>query len=603
MLQSISVWGGLLPLVACLAVYWGIGDVWFQQDDFAHLKLAAETPLSGLPAMMMRPIAQGTFRPLSERLFFWGCYRLGGLDPLPFRVIAYVALGLSSVLYFYLIRRLTGSAMGAGVAATFWCVHPCMTLPLTWIATTNQLLWICCALGTVVGFVKWADTGLRVYLGLAWMAYLSGFGMLEANVAVGLLLVAYALCFARGRLRGALAFVGPAVAFAVLHLLLIPRVGGAAYKMEVGVDTLRAVWTYWQWSFVLEPSATPIGVPMWAGPVTGGVLLAVTAGLAVYRPSRWVTVFGVAWWLCLLAPTLPLAKHVSDYYLAAPLLGVGLVLAAWTRQFPRLGAMAAVALLALAVPVTRSYARVNVERGENMEALVKGVRQVRASHPGRAILLAGVGDGLFWSGIYDRPFSLVGATDTYLSPDAAEGLTAYPELFRAADYTLPREVVRERVARGEMVVYTVSRRRLVDTTAMYRNGMDGGGLAASVDFRQPVEEGLLGKEWYAAEDGFRWMPKEATVRLSGKGGEVEVTGFTAAAQFEGFAELRVEAFWNGVALGMQAVPKGREDFQLRFALPEGRKEGGELQLRVDHVTTVAGDTRALGLAVTRIGIR
>src|SRR5688572_30071508 len=64
----------LVAIVAFSVVFSAGFSAWFQQDDFAHLKLAAATSLGDLPGMMARPIAQGTFRPLSERLFYWVLY-------------------------------------------------------------------------------------------------------------------------------------------------------------------------------------------------------------------------------------------------------------------------------------------------------------------------------------------------------------------------------------------------------------------------------------------------------------------------------------------------------------------------------------------------
>jgi hypothetical protein len=51
-----------------------------------------------------------------------------------------------------------------------WAVNPNLTLPTTWIAATNQILY----------FTGCNDRG---WLFPGWLAHLLGFGMLESNVA------------------------------------------------------------------------------------------------------------------------------------------------------------------------------------------------------------------------------------------------------------------------------------------------------------------------------------------------------------------------------------------------------------------------------------
>ena len=51
----------LLPVLVFTAVYWAGLGAWFQQDDFAHLQLAAATPLADLPAMMAKEMIEAQY--------------------------------------------------------------------------------------------------------------------------------------------------------------------------------------------------------------------------------------------------------------------------------------------------------------------------------------------------------------------------------------------------------------------------------------------------------------------------------------------------------------------------------------------------------------
>ena len=171
-----------LPAVLSMVVFSDGFNAWFQQDDFAHLKLAAQTQISGLPGLLIRPIAQGTFRPLSERLFYWAGYHWGGLEPAPFRAMCFLFHALNCVLFFRLLLRLGGGALAAMAGACVWAVNPCLTLPVTWTATTNQVFWISCVLAAFYAFVLYCENGRPRFLALSWIIYLTGYGMLDAGV-------------------------------------------------------------------------------------------------------------------------------------------------------------------------------------------------------------------------------------------------------------------------------------------------------------------------------------------------------------------------------------------------------------------------------------
>jgi hypothetical protein len=183
----------LFPVAACLSVF-GLGATsWFQQDDFAHLLLAAATPANELAGHLIKPFAQGTFRPLSERLFYWLTYHWFGLDSLPPRIFCFVLQTANCGLLALLLFRLTQSRAAAALAASAWAVQPVLTLPLTWIATTNQVMWSFCVLAAVNLFACYTRTHARRYLLGAWLLYLAGFGVLESNVVVPALFTMYAL--------------------------------------------------------------------------------------------------------------------------------------------------------------------------------------------------------------------------------------------------------------------------------------------------------------------------------------------------------------------------------------------------------------------------
>ncbi len=543
----------LLPVLVFTAVYWAGLGAWFQQDDFAHLQLAAATPLADLPAMMAKPIAQGTFRPLSERLFYWGIWHGFGLDALPARIFCFLLQAANCLLLGWLLWRRTESLWGAALGATAWAVQPALALPMTWIAATNQVMWAFCVLATLVCFeqnrLKWA-----------WLFYLLGFGVLESNIVVPALITLWAW----PRWRATLPFWIPALLFAAAHALLIPKTAGGTYGIYLDWRIFETLLTYWRWACRVEVLAA----------------LMLVAAVAVGR-------LGLAWFVLALGPMLLLREHRTDYYLTVPAIGLAILFAAAWRKQPWCTALLLAGYFTVTIPAAWRAAQAQVDKGLDMQALVLGVGQAQKLHPGKAILLDGIGDGLFWSGVYDNPFALVGAPQTKLTPETAAKLTAYSELFRGRDYTgifLP----------GRTEVYRFDNRHLFRKTDTY-----AGAAPRRIELGLTVFANYLGPEWHAPEVGFRWMPARATAVIEGPGAYLQVTGSC----LQGQTNLRLSSTWDTQSLGAQVVPACPKDFTLQFPLPTPRQTKGTITLTATPTIRVGADQRDLGAAIRSLEIR
>ena len=80
----------LAPPLVCLLLHWYGFLSWFRADDFAWLGVGLNRHgLHDYLAAIFTPMAQGTIRPWSDRLFFMAGFRLFGLNPLPFRIVVF----------------------------------------------------------------------------------------------------------------------------------------------------------------------------------------------------------------------------------------------------------------------------------------------------------------------------------------------------------------------------------------------------------------------------------------------------------------------------------------------------------------------------------
>ena len=122
---------------------------------------------------LFAPMAQGTVRTISERLFFLVGRRLFDLNAVPFHAVVMATHAVSLWLAVWLFMRLTGSRWVAVAAACVWTVHVCLYWPLTWVSAYNQVLCAAVLLGSTALYLRYTETGGRGLLGAVWWPTLS----------------------------------------------------------------------------------------------------------------------------------------------------------------------------------------------------------------------------------------------------------------------------------------------------------------------------------------------------------------------------------------------------------------------------------------------
>jgi hypothetical protein len=408
-----------------------------------------------------------------------------------------------------------------------------------------------------------------------WAAYLAGVGALETIVMYPLLAALHGWCAGLRKWASIAALAVPAAAFTAFHLAFLPPNPG--YPMAVDARMQVNFLHYLGWS---------IG-PRSLGPFPGqfhrrgATLIAATGlGLAVFvirsiQRREYMPVFFCGFFVLMLAPVLPLPQNVQDYYLTVPVLGLAwlagaALVAAWHAGWiPR-----AVALALLALYLPGSILQINdslnwfVGRTQRLRVVFTGVRDAARAHPGDGLVLQGVDADLYQSGFWEDPFRLLGVSRIYLTASAGN--------FEIA----PRFLAPANIGQARVLKFEAN--TLHDVTP----------AAAQVEF---------GPEWYPPEQGFRWMPKRATVRLP-SGGTLRVTGYVPAILLKsGPVELQFRA--AGREIGAATLRQPDQMFSLEFALPPEPAGQIELTIEVNKTVSVPGDPRDLGLIFQSFEIR
>ena len=616
----------LLP-VAFLVFFYRDGlSTWFVADDFAWLSLLHLARIRhDLLHELFAPMAQGTIRPWSERGFFMLLESVFGLDALPFRLVVFTTAAADVVLISWLTLRATGSRVAGFVAPILWTVNTALVRPMTWNSTFNEVLCPLFLLGALSLYIRYLDTGQRRFWWWQLVVFSLGFGALEINIVYPAIAAAWVL-FSRDP-KGALSPLTKILPLAVisalyflLHRLAAPIPASGPYALFFDRSVLKTLALYWEWSLVPE-AASRFGhshLLVILAFLTG--TLAITAFVATQLSRRRpMVLFFLSWFALTLFPVLPLTNHRTDYYLTIPVIGLAMLAAAaagqyWNRPFLERALMVIPlgAYLFVMSPVTRAVTHWWLGQSLQVRTLVLGVSAARQTHPGKVIVINGVTTDLFDLSLAHSAFYAVGIDNVYLTPESALIIHPEPDTGQLRTLIPAPEALWHAITHDEVVVYSLESGHLRNITEGYTRKLSSRtvGLSQSAPLPSHVDVGntlyswLLGPSWLPPEDGVRWMPGSATLRLGvPEGGtSLELEGNCPQAQLlVGPRHLMVLV--DGVIAGDTRIYDPESSFRRLFPMPAilAGKKVVDLEIRVDPVDRKDGQD--YGLVFGNIAIR
>lgn len=611
--QRIAYW--VLAPAFSLMLYWKGLTSWFREDDFAWLglSLSIQEPYD-LWAALFSPMAQGTIRPLSERLYFLVLHHLFDFDALPFHIVVFLTQFLAIWLLQAITRRLTGSYFAAVVASLLWTANSSLARPMSWASSYNQIQCSAFLLSAFLCFLRYTETGQRKWWYLQWLVFLLGFGALELNVVYPALVATWAILFRRSLLPKILPLFLVSILYTIVHRSFAPAETAELYRMYWDTGMLKTIARYWVRAFgAFEGGLTPEWT-MWSNISTAisSVSLAAFLGWQCYK-RQWLALFCIAWFLGILAPVLPLKFHVTAYYLVMPTLGLAIA-AGWACQlawnsgtlYRAIAAFATIAYLAGSGYMTYFVAGYNYQQTRIARQLFFGVQQASQLHPDKILLLAGVSSEQFWSLMSDGAFRLLpGPPEVYLTPDAAGNIDKHPEINDIAPFVLPSTAAKRALSAGAALVYQPQGDKLKNVTVLYQALSDKLWPIEPpqrIDVGQKYQAEFIGAGWHPVEaNKLRWMSKRAEVRLGAPNPEAKqlvVTCFRFADDpRSGPLTLTVTA--NGQPLAPQPIPAGEAEHHLVYRIPNGGFKEKEITivLELDQVFSYKDDTRPMGLVL------
>jgi len=464
--------GAALAAVALVpTLYWPALHATYRIDDYAWLSLANTLVHGrGLLWALFSPQAQGTIRPLGERVWFLVASILFGSNPAPLHALALGVQALNVMLVIDVGRRLLGSPLAAAIAAALWIINSTLVEPMVWASAVNEVVFTCFFLLAFDAFLRWLDSGKRVWLLAHVAAFILALGALELAVTLPAVVAAYLLLFRRGKWRALWPSMAIVLVYLLVHFLAVrlPPDGAYALRFHWGLAGNFAHY----WATVLGPQEyyrTHGGCGALARFATFFLSAAILLWLAVRsRKNDWLPTFGLLWFVIALAPALPLLGHVTAYYAFLPSIGLAWLAGGAVVHAPawpaRSLALACVVIYVLCeIPSTifvRNWALDRSRDTARREArLQEQVREIRQRQPGGAVFLSGLDMEQFWWGLCYGELYREGFSDLHVLPDAGEHGVPIPprEWCYSEDFQYSREKTRRMLTDGEAHVYDVSK--------------------------------------------------------------------------------------------------------------------------------------------------
>jgi hypothetical protein len=440
--------------VFLLLFYWRGLNCWFYQDDFGWLHLGPAHSIKEFLIILFAPKAHGNIRPWSENLFFYGLHAMFGMNALPFRIVVFATAIANLFLLGAIVRRVIKPGTAEVVAQLCWLMNPAVSIALCWTCIYNQtqsVFFLLLSLLLLIQGYKVAHT----------VTFTLGLGSLETVVMYPAIALLYAVLYDRSSLRRVTPVFAISLAFLAIHFVAAPTASSGPYALRFDSRMLKTFAAYSE--IVLGPERLMHfhwTWPAWVLVVATAIMAAATLACA-WLAGR-AGLLGLAWFVLLLVPLLPLPDHVVDYALTGPAVGLAIVFAG-ALVHVRHAALAAAAYLAICMPASWEVMTWHYDRSQISRKLVTGVLEYKRIHPGQTLLLTGMDTDQFIAGYADLPFELYGIKDVFLAPGAEQSIHDPARI--APLYVLDQHKADSMLQDGKAAVLSVSGGRIEKITA------------------------------------------------------------------------------------------------------------------------------------------
>jgi protein O-mannosyl-transferase len=330
----------LLVLAAAVAALYGrtIGYDFVRYDDHELIvqhygELVRADHLASVfwrdPFAVLGQEARGVYyRPLLVASYAIDA-RIAGPQPMLFHAVNVALHGLATAMVYALLVSFGSARALATALALVFAAHPAAALVPTWIPCRNESMLAIAAIGTLLAWRWFLDTGRGAALALSVVCYAVSLFTKESGIVLLGVLACAALLFRSGRpgewralARAGAALFAVTIAWAALRHIALGRSPVGASRAFDNLPMLVAYLGKMVFPVALAPVPHPADTPLWPGIAA----LAVIAVAAAAMRDRLVGAagFGLIWCAAFLAPSLsvPATTWGLEHRVYLPLAGL-----------------------------------------------------------------------------------------------------------------------------------------------------------------------------------------------------------------------------------------------------------------------------------------
>jgi hypothetical protein len=267
------------------------------------------------------------------------------------------------------------------------------------------------------------------------------------------------------------------------------------------------------------------------------------------------------------------------------------------------------AYLSAMVPSSRASAKWLFDRSMAVRGLVLGIQAAEMAHPGKTIVLDGIETDLYNASLGDAAVTSIGLNEAYLTPNAIDTIHPAHDLGRLPHLVMEPGPMRNAITHDEVVVYSDVGDHLRNITGVWERKFAADSSPDQeprrIEVGNPLLGYLLGPEWFPLENGFRWMPARATLRLGGpRSAKDQLLLEGHCPQQLKASEVHLLVSVDGIPLGNAQNIHPESDFHRLFDMPPSLtgKSTVTVAIAVDQVIHEPGG-RELGLTFGTIAIQ
>ena len=602
----------------------------FALDDFAWLLMAANIQnVWQLLETFFQYNAAGTYRPLTQEVFFFINYHMHGLDYTRFHAATLVIHLINTLLVYAILNRLKIRSLYCFVGAVFYGINSSNFIPIYWTSAITESGMAMFYLFSILFFIrfieykKWSDYLLS--LTFCIFALMSKESAITIPVAIFLFYIYLGNLFSASLVVNGVKLTFPFAFVVFVYLLIrfvtIGIVGGGPYKPVFDATIIGNLWDYLKWALndldlaiLLLDRATNYSLTVFIRPA---VYLLILVGFSTcFILDKKTILFSMLWFVVALIPVLPYVNHAQNYYVNISVVALSVLVASTFNKLGRRGENAALLFAILYVFMSWNIIG-NLEKNswvaESSSMAKADIDNLRALHsqlPKDAVL-----------------YILNNEEDENSANSFRHMIRLYyrnPDLgvIFAGKESLPENVV----ATGRIIVILKLHGRMYDVTKEFKKNPDSEYISKKwyeiispppqvyanfIDFSQTSADAQLIAGWYHQEsEGFRWMGKTSELVLGNFLCNPEfIIGLRGFAVLEHIPEqkMQITLRLNGTVIGSKSIDSSGQ-FYLEFPVTPPPTHLLLVEIELDNtfnpsMVTGSLDSRDLGIALTHIELK